>query len=181
MGKIGIVVAQTYQKDLEQAKKVLGNNPALEVCYVSEPAKALALIPFGLVDILVTGQRFYGPAIKNPDSESLDLYLQNLLRFDEKSRHALEENARRYDGLIDGNDIAQCAKGISPTILTLRYSTTPSENAFFCGDLDKWDGKGLAVLGDPAFLDAYTERKIGKLPQSSLVQWYPQNFPDNWK
>ena len=154
MEKTRIVLAQTYTDDLQEAYEVLGQNERLELLCVTEPAKGLALLQFG-VDIFVTGQQFYGPRVKSMYDESMSAYLRSIMKCDEKAMRAFEDNEGMYGGLIDGNEIAECARSISPTVITLRYSMTPSTTTHFCGDLRKWYGhEGLAFLGNAAFLDA---------------------------
>lgn len=183
MTKTKIIVVQTFQDCFEPFQEMLGKNQDLELYCFSIPAEALKFIASKGGDVLITGQCFYGSPFKTTRDPDHLLKMLRSVCDDDYAIKRYQEDERLYEGINDGNDLAERARILNQEIITLRYSMTPEKPDHLCGEMDKWLNKleAIEVLGSEKFLGALEQKDKTMLPSSKGVRWYLENFPDSWK
>jgi len=176
-----VVVAQTYSDCFRDFQDILGKNRDIELNCLSVPKKVLELIASKGADVLVTGQCFYGHPFKTSGDPNTLVDCCLALNDEEYARGYVNRNQKIYEGVDDGNVLAERARILNPEIITLRYSMTPEKRDYFCGDIDKFTIEGIEVLGSEEFLEALRQKDKSMLPSSKAIDWYLENFPVSWK
>ena len=127
-GGVNIVIAQTYQNDLDRIRNRVSPDCRNSISYFNEPAEAVSEALSNPVDIVVTGECFY-----HTDLTSIHDVLGALM-----SGSVSQHFSRK--SLDSGADLAKAVHVVKPDLLVLRYSGTPDDypiESGFVGDIPK--------------------------------------------
>jgi len=165
--KYDIIIAQTHLNNLNEIKKAL-ENPLFEIFYTSNPFEALLCSPDS--KILISGQFFY---------RITDQY--SVLRMTEFEK-VISQSKKEYMDLYDGTNLVKLSRKLNPELITIRYSLTPMENDYFCGDINKiYLNPIKELLTNKNLIDIINSKNKKNLPKIEGVEWYLNNFPKSWR